>query len=135
MNVRRFFLNRWLWPVAAPLRYRGERPGPLSLPEGGYDLIEHLSGSNGESRNSRPFIFRGGLIYLALPGDSGEALGSYRIYDDFRMELVLESRIYDGAALRQYDSQGREVHTFTVMSEDGLCIWGRQTESSPAENL
>jgi arabinan endo-1,5-alpha-L-arabinosidase len=127
MNVRLFFLNRWLWPVAAPLRYRGERAGPLSLPETGYDVIEHLSDSNGESRNSRPFNFRGGTVYAAGPESSGEPSGSYLIYDDFRMELTLEGKIYDGAALLQYDSQGRETYAFTLMSEDGLCLWGRQT--------
>jgi arabinan endo-1,5-alpha-L-arabinosidase len=123
MNIRPFFLNRWLWPVAAPLRYQGERAGPLSLPEAGYDVIEHLSDTNAQSRNSRPFSLRGGTVYAA-----GEALGSYRLYDGFRMELVLGDRVYDGVALRQRDSAGREVHTFTLMSEDGLCLWGRQAD-------
>jgi arabinan endo-1,5-alpha-L-arabinosidase len=126
MNIRLFFLNRWLWPVAAPLRYRGEQAGPLSLPDADYDIIEHLSDSNGESRNSRPFSLRDGTVYASAQEGSGEALGSYRIYDGFRMELVLEGKSYDGAALRQYDSRNREVYTFTLMSEDGLCLWGRQ---------
>jgi arabinan endo-1,5-alpha-L-arabinosidase len=134
MNVRLFFLNRWLWPVAAPLRYRGERSGPLSLPDAGYDLVEHLSDSNGHSRHSRPFRFQGGAVYAAPAESSGEtpnsgkALGSYQIYDGFRMELTLEGRTYDGAALRQYDRRGRELYTFTLMSEDGLSLWGRQAD-------
>jgi arabinan endo-1,5-alpha-L-arabinosidase len=127
MNVRRFFLNRSLWPVVSPLRYQGEQPGPLSLPEVDYDMVEHLSDSNGESRNSRRFSFRDGVIRMS--GSSGEVMGIYRIYDGFRMELTLEGRLYDGAALSQYDFQGREIHTFTVMSEDGLCLWGRRAAS------
>ncbi|MDR2418398.1 MAG: arabinan endo-1,5-alpha-L-arabinosidase [Treponema sp.] len=125
MNVRRFFLNRWHWPVASPLRYQGEEPGALSLPEGDYDLVEHRSDSNGESHDSRAFRFRDGAIYAASPENTGEALGTYRTYDGFRMELTLEGRPYDGVALIQYDAHGREVRTFTLMSEDGLCIWGR----------
>jgi hypothetical protein len=98
-------------------------------------VIKRLSDSNGESRNSRLFNFRGGTVYAAGPGSSGEPSGSYRVYDDFRMELTLEGKIYDGAALLQYDSQGRETCAFTLMSEDGLCLWGRQTTDRPPEKL
>jgi arabinan endo-1,5-alpha-L-arabinosidase len=135
MNLRRFFLNRWLWPVAAPLRYQGEQPGPLSLPEAVYDLVEHRSDSNGTSRDSWPFLLQGGTIYAALQGSSAEALGTYRLYDGFRIELTLADKLYDGVALLQYDSRGRKVHTFTVMSEDGLCLWGRQAAGLPEEGL
>jgi arabinan endo-1,5-alpha-L-arabinosidase len=124
MNVRRFFLNRFLWPVVAPLRYQGEQPGPLVLPDADYDLVEHRSDSNGESRNSQAFSFRNGVIYAVSSGNMGESLGTYRLYDGFRMELTLEGRLYDGVAVIQLDSQGQETYTFTLMSEDGLCVWG-----------
>jgi hypothetical protein len=51
------------------------------------------------------------------------------------MELSLGGKLYDGVALLQRDSQGREIRTFTLMSEDGLCLWGRQAETSPPEDL
>jgi arabinan endo-1,5-alpha-L-arabinosidase len=119
MNVRRFYLNKFGWPVVAPQRYYGESlekvPGTIS---GDFALIEHKSDSNGESRDSVPVTLSGGVIEKAPGG------GVYKIYDDFHAEVVLDGVLYDGYILQQYDfEQQKPCTSIFAASERGETIW------------
>ncbi|MEI6901147.1 MAG: glycoside hydrolase family 43 C-terminal domain-containing protein, partial [Bacteroidota bacterium] len=118
MNVRPFFLNRFEWPVVAPNRYNGESLSQITLPDGKYGFIQHLRDNNAQSHRSERISLSAGKI-------TGAVTGSYRMYDAYRIELIIDNVIYDGVVLQQYDSERKkDVISFTAMSEDGLSIWG-----------
>lgn len=118
MNVRRFCLNSFDWPVVAPNRYYGETLQAAELPDGVYAFVKHLNDSNADSRNSVMIDMVNGVI-------SGAESGSYRIYNDYHIELTIDGVLYDGVVLKQYDWERiADVTAFTAMSEDGLCVWG-----------
>lgn len=118
MNVRGMSFNKFGWPVIYPNRYHGEELAPISIQEGEYAILEHLSDNNSVAHKSKRAELKNGNI-------AGEMIGSYRVYEDYRFEIVIEDTIYDGVILKQYDwEREKEVIAFTVMSEDGRCIWG-----------
>jgi arabinan endo-1,5-alpha-L-arabinosidase len=118
MNVRRFTLNRFGWPVISPLRYAGERLVPVDLPGGDYKLIQHGDDTNTASPEALP-------VHLEAAAITGSFSGTYRIYDGFHIEILLNGKPYDGFAF-VYDEAGveRSLYGFSVMSEDGYCVWG-----------
>lgn len=118
MNVRRFALNRFHWPVVMPHRYHGEQLEAIGLPNGEYGLVQHGTDSNAESRDSTKIRMEDGAV-------SGSSEGSYRIYDDYRIEIALDGILYDGVVANGFDMErNAEVVMFTAMSETGLCVWG-----------
>jgi arabinan endo-1,5-alpha-L-arabinosidase len=127
MNVRSFAFNRFGWPVVSPLRYEGGVPEAAALPGGDYLLIGH--GENTSAASPVPLSVRLESGRLEPGTIAGSSQGTYRVYDGFRMELILDGKLYDGVVLRQAGSQGQEHYAFTLMSEDGFCIWGLQAEA------
>lgn len=118
MNVRPFFLNRFEWPIVAPNRYNGEVLAPITLPDGEYGFIQHLRDNNAKAHRSVRISLTGGII-------SGAVSGSYRMYDEYRIELIIDDVLYDGVVLHQYDwERKQDIIAFTAMSEDGLSVWG-----------
>lgn len=118
MNIRRFCINRFGWPVAAPNRYYGETMESVALPNGSYAFIEHLSDSNKDSHSSKKIELKDGRI-------TGAVTGTYGMYEDYKIELTIDGVLYDGVVMKQYDWERQaEVFAFTAMSETGLCIWG-----------
>lgn len=118
MNVRRFVLNAYDWPVVAPQRYHGEALEAMDWPEGAYNLVQHGRDSNAESHDAQRIEMVGGVV-------SGAVSGTYEVYDGWRMRLTLEDVAYDGVMLSEYDAEREApVVSFTAMSEDGLCVWG-----------
>lgn len=119
MNVRRFVLNAYDWPVVAPQRYHGGALAAIDWPEGVYNLIAHGRDSNAESHDSRRITMADGRV-------SGAAEGTYELYDEWRIRLTLDGVEYDGVVLAEYDAEraAADVLSFTAMSEDGLCVWG-----------
>lgn len=118
MNVRRFSLNKYGWPVIAPNRYTGEKIAAVEFEEGDYGFIQHLSDSNAQSHSSEIITMEGGSI-------QGAVSGTYTLYDDYKIQLEIDGTEYDGVLLRQYDwEREREVMSFTAMSETGLTVWG-----------
>lgn len=119
MNVRRFYINKFEWPVIMPHRYYGEEKNiATELPNGEYAFIEHLQDSNSESHKSRIINMENGSI-------SGAANGTYNVYDNCRIEINIDCILYDGIVQPTYDWERRSaVYAFSAMSEDGLCIWG-----------
>jgi arabinan endo-1,5-alpha-L-arabinosidase len=124
MNVRRFALNRFGWPVISPLRYAGERFDPVDLPGGDYKLIRHGDDTNATSPEALSVHLEAGVF-------TGSLSGTYRIYDGFHIELLLNGEPYDGFVFsRPKAEEGRRDYAetgfcaFSVMSEDGYCIWG-----------
>jgi arabinan endo-1,5-alpha-L-arabinosidase len=128
MNVRRIALNRSGWPVVSPLRYRGEALEAAALPGGDYLLIEHGESSAVPSPAPLSLRLESGVI-------TGSRQGSYRLYDGFRMELILDGGSYDGVVFRQAGPPGQERWAFSLMSEEGLCVWGLRAEDPPAGDL
>jgi arabinan endo-1,5-alpha-L-arabinosidase len=108
MHVRSFALNRFGWPVAAPRRYTGRpRAAPTPPPDGDYRLIEHGDANSSLSPGVLDLHFESGRI-------TGARSGSWRVYGDSRIELLLEGTLYDGVLFDQ---------GFSAMSEDGYTVW------------
>jgi arabinan endo-1,5-alpha-L-arabinosidase len=118
MHVRSFVLNRFGWPVIAPRRYTG-RPvqAPPPPPDGDYRLIEHGDTNNSLSPDVLDLHVESGRI-------TGARSGSWRVYGDSRIELILEGTLYDGVLFDQ---------GFSAMSEDGYTVWGTGEEQIFAE--
>lgn len=118
MNVRGMAFNRFGWPVVYPNRYYGEKLEKIEYLDGEYGLVEHLSDNNKEAHSA---------IQIALKDNkiTGERTGSYKVYDDYCIELIIDGDVYDGVVIRQYDWEREEdVMAFTAMSEQGKTIWG-----------
>lgn len=48
---------------------------------------------------------------------TGAYAGTYRVYDGYRMEIVIEAVLYDGIALRQYSWERKEYPGFVYRYE------------------
>lgn len=118
MNVRGMSFNKFGWPVIYPNRYYGEELEDILNIEGSYAIIEHFSDSNDKAHKSKRVELLDGKI-------TGALTGSYQIYDDYKIEIIIDGSLYDGVILKQYDwEREREVIAFTIMNEEGKCIWG-----------
>lgn len=72
------------------------------------------------------------LIQLQADGTvAGAQAGTWRLYDDYRVELKLADGTYDGVFINQWDPTTEAwVMTFSGMSESGQVIWGSQTSTT-----
>lgn len=117
MNIRGMAFNQFGWPVVYPNRYNGETLQKIESVDGDYGLIEHLSDNNKQAHRAVGVLLKDGQI-------TGEITGTYKIYNDYRIQLTINSKVYDGVAIWQYDwEREQDVMAITVMSEKGEAIW------------
>ena len=120
MNVRGMVFNRFGWPAVYPNRYYGEKFEKIEEIDGEYGFVEHLSDNNKEAHQAVDIVLKNNQI-------TGELTGDYNIYDDYRIELIIDGEVYDGVVIKQYDwEREQEVMAFTATSEKGRAIWGSQ---------
>ena len=118
MQVRRFAMNDYGWPVILPNCYDGESFEAADLPDGSYALVAHGADNNDKSHDSKLVELSGGDI-------SGAYTGTYTLYDDYRIALTLDGIEYNGVVAKQFDRERKsDVTAFSAMSETGLTVWG-----------
>lgn len=123
VRVHQTFKNSDEWPVPTPYHYAGETIESVSEKDirGEYKYINHGKEINGELIESSPINLKKDNTV------SGAVTGTWKLYDDYRVELTVEDKTYDGVFIKQYDPTAEQwVMTFSAMSGDGTVIWGSQ---------
>ncbi len=124
VRVHQFYFNGAGWPVVTPYRYAGETVSPVDPLDaaGEYKVINHQSDINTKPHPSVS-------VTLGPEGTlSGSGTGTWRMFEDNRMEITLDDVLYEGVFVRAYDSQQRAwTTTFTALSQDGTALWGSKS--------
>lgn len=121
VRVHQLLFTPDAWPVMAPHRYAGESPAKVSRDDliGTYELIDH-------GRRITTDIVRPVAVRLQPDGTlAGDRAGTWKLSGDHTVTLAVGGKTYTGAALRQWHA-GRKawVMTFSVISSDGVSLWG-----------
>lgn len=125
VRVHEMFFNDEGWPVVAPFRYAGAEAADVeeeSVP-GEYELVEHGKEITDEIPDSQTVtLHEDGTV-------SGSAEGSWTLTGEMEATLELEGQTYIGVFTTQWNP-GREswVLTFSVLSEEGVSLWGSRLE-------
>lgn len=122
VRVHTMYFNEDGWPVISPYRYTGEKLETLQESQlaGEYKLINH-------GRAITPEIQESQLVTLEKNKKvSGAVEGTWELLNDNEIRLQIDGQTYSGAALKQWDEDGKKyVMTFTVLdSEMGIALWG-----------
>ncbi|TCL54782.1 arabinan endo-1,5-alpha-L-arabinosidase [Kineothrix alysoides] len=121
VRVHQMFFNEEGWPVIAPYRYAGETTGKFEKKEaaGIYKVIKHGRQITTQMKESVD-------ITLHFDGTvTGAYEGSWELSDGNQLKIMLGEESYDGVLCKQYDEFGEKyVIGFTVLSEDGVAVWG-----------
>ncbi|UOQ83611.1 LamG-like jellyroll fold domain-containing protein [Gracilibacillus salinarum] len=132
VRVHQTFKNSDDWPVPTPYHYAGEEIEAVSESDvtGDYKYINHGKEITGELTES---------TWVQLEEDhkvTGAVTGTWKLYDDYRVEITADEKTYDGVFIRQYDPTAEQwVMTFSAMSDEGVVIWGSRTESKPDQEV
>ncbi|GLO65694.1 LamG-like jellyroll fold domain-containing protein [Oceanobacillus kimchii] len=132
VRVHQMFKNSDDWPVPAPYHYAGEGIEAVAEPDviGNYKFVNHGKEITGELTES---------TWVKLNDDhsiSGAVSGTWELYDDYRVELTVEDKTYDGVFIRQYDPTSEKwVMTFSAMSNEGVVVWGSRTETRDDQEI
>jgi len=124
VRVHQVLINDQGWPLIMPHHYTGEtQADSYSKSEivGDYQYLNH-----GDSINSSINISE--KIALTQSGNiEGAVEGSWQLKDGNSILINLDGTEYLGELLVQYDEGlKKEVMTFSVLSEQGIAIWGSQ---------
>ncbi|WP_416150404.1 lipocalin-like domain-containing protein [Salipaludibacillus sp. HK11] len=132
IRVHQMVKNTDEWPVPTPYRYAGETLETVNDEEviGEYKYINHGTEITGELTESS---------WIELKEDqtvTGDVTGTWEKYDDYRVALTLDDDgSFDGVFLRQWDPTTEEwVMTFSAMSNEGIVVWGSETQSMSDED-
>ena len=126
VRVHQMFLNEDGWFVVSPHRYAGETLEYYSNEEllGEYKLINHGKRITTDLKKSK---------IITLEADSrisGAVVGEWYREDGNYLNLVIDANVYRGVLLRQWDDDQRAwVMTFSVLSPDGVALWGSKVVS------
>ncbi|KAB7670762.1 LamG-like jellyroll fold domain-containing protein [Bacillus sp. B1-b2] len=132
LRVHQAFKNREGWPVPTPYQYAGETIQAVSESSiiGDYKYINHGKEITGKLTES---------TWIKLNEDhtiSGAVTGTWKLSDNYRVELTVEGATYDGVFIRQYDPTSESwVMTFSAMSGNGTVIWGSHVASKPNQDV
>ncbi|MGM0369987.1 MAG: family 43 glycosylhydrolase [Bacillota bacterium] len=125
LRVHKMFMNDNGWPVIAPHRYGGEQIANYSKEEivGQYAVVNHGKNVSGLLRDSV-------MVELNKDGTiSGKMNGQWERNGENGIKLMIEGATYDGVLLRQWDDGlEKEVMTFSVLSQEGVAIWGSKVD-------
>ncbi|MDL4839460.1 glycoside hydrolase family 43 protein [Aquibacillus rhizosphaerae] len=131
VRVHQTFKNSDAWPVPTPYHYVGETIEKVSDKDvrGDYKYINHGKEINGELIESSSITLNKDKTV------SGSVIGTWELYDDYRVELTVEDETYDGVFIRQYDPTAEKwVMTFSAMSDQGVVAWGSHDASTEESN-
>ncbi|WP_400245873.1 glycoside hydrolase family 43 C-terminal domain-containing protein [Niallia sp. JL1B1071] len=132
VRVHQTFKNKEQWPVPTPYQYAGETIEAVSEEDiiGDYKYINHGKEITGNLTESQ---------WIKLNADktvSGAVTGTWKLYDNYRVEVEIEGQIFDGVFIRQYDpTSAKWVMTFSAMSGDGVVIWGSHVDSKSDQEV
>lgn len=121
VRVHQMFLNKDGWFVVAPYRYVGETIGSYTKEDivGAYKAINHQKDISPNIKQS---------VNIVLQEDHsiiGDMNGTWELIGDNDLILNIDDTVYKGVVLEQWDEHGlKNVITFSVMSEEGISIWG-----------
>lgn len=121
VRVHQMFLNEDGWFVAAPYRYVGETISTYTEGEvaGAYKVINHGHDISKELKQSE------NLVLMEDHRVIGALHGTWELKNDNTCILTVDEKTYKGVFLKQWDENGlKNVMTFSVLSEEGIAIWG-----------
>ncbi|MEH7120302.1 family 43 glycosylhydrolase [Neobacillus vireti] len=130
VRVHEMVINKDGWPVVAPNRYAGENEKKVNSKQiaGDYNFVNHGKEISTAVKNST-------VLHLGSDGQvSGAATGTWKLTDQNKAELTLDSVTYDGVFMRQWDeARQKYVITFSALSNktndnmtSGVAVWGVQ---------
>lgn len=121
VRVHEMYMNSEGWPVVAPHRYADGAEEPVAEDEvpGDYRFIAH-------TREISEDLVESEEITLTEDGEiTGAAEGTWELTGEQDLELTIDGEPYTGAVSREWDEAAeRWTETFSVMSEDGVALWG-----------
>lgn len=121
VRVHQMFMNEAGWPVVAPYRYGGEKIGKYTVKDvsGEYQAVIYSKEISAEITESQP-------VKLNADGTiSGSVTGEWSLSDEHTAKLTIEGTEYSGVFLREWsEAAAGQVMTFTVLSADGVPVWG-----------
>ncbi len=121
IRVHQMYMNQEGWPVVAPYRYAGETAGTVRREEaiGEYRYVNHGKAISAAITTSKP-------IQLEEDGTiSGAVSGTWERTGDNVAALVVDGTRYDGVFTRQWEPEASSyVMTFSVLSKQGVALWG-----------
>jgi arabinan endo-1,5-alpha-L-arabinosidase len=126
VRVHQMFINEDGWFVVAPYRYVGETIGSYTMEDvvGAYKVVNHGHDISADVKTS---------VNVVLTEDGkilGDYTGSWELSGDHTCKLTIDGVEYKGVFLEQWDEQGlKNVLTFSVLSLDGVSIWGSGYEA------
>lgn len=121
VRVHQMFLNEDGWFVVAPYRYVGETIGTYTEEDvvGAYKAINHQKDISPKIKKSVNIVLQEDHTLI------GEMNGTWELKDGNKLILTIDGVVYKGVILEQWDEFGlKNVMTFSVLSEEGVSIWG-----------
>ncbi|NLY49237.1 MAG: glycoside hydrolase family 43 protein [Clostridiales bacterium] len=126
VRVHQMFLNEDGWFVIAPYRYVGETIGTFTEEEiaGAYKAINHGKDISPRIKQSVNIVLQEDHTVI------GDMNGTWELKDGNKLTLTIDETVYKGVVLKQWDEFGlKNVITFSVLSEEGISIWGSGYEA------
>lgn len=121
VRVHQMYLNEEDWFVVSPYRYTGETIEDYTEEEiiGPYKMINHMKDISSYMKKS---------VEIVLEKDhtiSGTKTGTWELKDKNKAIITIDGTSYSGVFVKQWDENGlKNVMTFTVLSKEGVSIWG-----------
>ena len=115
------FLNEEGWFVVAPYRYVGESIQNYEKVDviGAYKIINHGRDITAEIKYSENIVLTEENKVI------GDYKGTWELKEDNICNITIDDITYRGVFLEQWDeNNAKNVMTFTVMSKDGVTLWG-----------
>lgn len=125
VRVHQMVMNDAGWPILLPFRYTGETLSEVSESDvtGSYHFINHDKDTSGFIK---PSIY---IELLANGSIQGDVNGSWELIEDYRVQLTVDSELYDGVFVKQWhEEQEAYVMAFAAISNKGVTIWGSMFE-------
>lgn len=126
VRVHQMFLNEDGWFVVAPYRYVGETIDTYSEKDvaGAYKVINHGHDITKEIKQSQNIILSEDHTVL------GAFHGTWELKGENTCIITIDNKSYKGVFLKQWDENGlKNVMTFTVLSDEGIALWGSGYEA------
>lgn len=121
VRVHQMFLNEEGWFVVAPYRYVGESIQNYEKVDviGAYKIINHGRDITAEIKYSENIVLTEENKII------GDYTGTWELKEDNICNITIDDITYRGVFLEQWDeNNAKNVMTFTVMSKDGVTLWG-----------
>ncbi|RXI96735.1 arabinan endo-1,5-alpha-L-arabinosidase [Anaerobacillus alkaliphilus] len=132
VRIHQMFMNKDDWPVVGPYRYAGERLEKLTKQElvGDYKFLIHGKDNSAVIKKSRSIRLNEDFTV------SGDVNGTWELTGNYDAELTINDRSYHGVFVRQWDPMVKQfVSTFTVMSSEGVTLWGSKLPDPTDEEI